>query len=161
MYVRAAVVVVDTDKAKTNSSRQGQVQPPTFRLSKTAFCAFSHPNRRCPAYGKRCKACNHLKHDARSEICERNSVNTFCTEDEECYLQSETDGSKDILWKVTIKLNGRDKTFKTDTGADVSVMSALVFNKLKSRPNLEKTNSTAQPWWSSELHRKDRSQCQS
>ena len=93
-----------------------------------AFCDLSHPNRR-PACRKRCKAGNQLNHYPRSEICNRKSTNEVCTEDDEYYLLPVTDGSKDDPRKVTIKLNGRDTTFKIDVGADVLVMSALVFYK--------------------------------
>ena len=52
-----------------------------------------------------------------------------------------TNSSNEAPWRVSVKLNETDRGtgFKTDTGADVSVMSLQTYNNMSRKPPLQKT----------------------
>ena len=107
-------------------------------------CGRQHPRDRCPAKGKRCMKCQKINHFA--AVCRSSQsqsvhevVDHVQEEVEMLNLGSVDDISTEPPWRVTLRLCGRETSFKIDTGADVSVISNAVYQSLQPRPSLKKS----------------------
>ncbi|KAK3758205.1 hypothetical protein RRG08_019678 [Elysia crispata] len=107
----------------------------------------------CPARGKTCRKCNKQNHFAR--VCRSgkniNEVETFFTEavteeNEEVFFMGSVFDINSVRqeaeppWFVDINLCGLSTIFKIDTGADVSVVSRNIYQKLCPKPKLTRSN---------------------
>lgn len=104
----------------------------------------SHTLKDCPAYRSVCNKCNIRGHY--SKMCQTAKLNeieefsTSSSSSESSYIpviKSLNEVNKCPAWKVNLKINGEDVSFKVDTGADESVItkkqaeSLGIFNKIK------------------------------
>ena len=108
------------------------------------YCGRTHARQKCPAYGKECRACSKKNHFA--AVCRQKAktgkhVNEIEEEEDEAFLFS-VESELQETWRTDVKIAGIQTTFKIDTGADVSIMTTSTYNKLKPRPELEKSGIT-------------------
>ena len=124
------------------------------RVSSCGNCGYQHAKQsQCPARGKTCKKCNKQNHFAR--VCRSgkniNEVETFFTEavteeNEEVFFMGSVFDINSVRqeaeppWFVDINLCGLSTIFKIDTGANVSVVSHNIYQKLCPKPKLTKSN---------------------
>lgn len=142
---------VNIDAARqTNPVRKFRSQgQPTTSASKCNYCGYAnHMNKtKCPAYGKRCKACNMLNHFA--QVCRQSkdkhsSIHNVEVEEQttEHFLGSVASDNECNKWWLTATLQGTEIKFKVDTGADVDVISEVTYRELSSRPELSPCRTT-------------------
>lgn len=137
-------------KQKTKKSRSNQ--------STCSFCGTKHAPKKCPAYRVTCRYCSKIGHY--DTVCRQKyftqKKNVHAVEQDEDQSESEDsedtvyrevndlntlDSSKEIddvktsdnkdEWRVTVKICGKDATYKIDTGAQCNAMSEAAFNALK------------------------------
>ncbi|XP_012941975.1 uncharacterized protein LOC106012728 [Aplysia californica] len=114
-----------------------------------------HAQNNCPAGGKTCRKCGKRNHFA--TVCRSSSsrnVNEITESETPSFFLGAVDRDSDSNvvtdvnfgevseppWRVTLNLGGRATSFKIDTGADVSIMSKAVYNRLSPRPKLKTTS---------------------
>lgn len=102
-------------------------------------CGLSHYYNKCPAYQKTCGRCRQLNHFA-SMCRNKNKVNSINVADsvENNVLYVGSINNDNILnvqsanaWVSDLKINGKNVTFKLDTGAMANVLSIKHFLDLK------------------------------
>ncbi|KAK3795957.1 hypothetical protein RRG08_042951 [Elysia crispata] len=140
-----------------NSRINSRFQPQrgqNSRVSSCGNCGYQHAKQsQCPARGKTCRKCNKQNHFAR--VCRSgkniNEVETFFTEAvteenwEVFFMGSVFDINSvrqeaEPPWFVDINQCGLSTIFKIDTGADVSVVSRNIYQKLCPKPKLTRSN---------------------
>ena len=95
----------------------------------------------CPARGKRCSKCRKISHFAAvchsvSEVMSDMGRNT-----EQFFLGALSSRDKyEEPWSVALHINRKPVQFKIDTGADISVISALSYQALPERLKLKPSN---------------------
>ena len=112
----------------------------------------------CPAEGinfRKCQKVGHFAVVCRSKAVEKVTSREFVavtSEDPDLFLGAvNNDLSSKDAWKVQLRVNGKDVTFKIDTGADITVMSSSTFNSLPKCPELKEAD---KPWCKAELRGK-------
>ena len=124
------------------------------RVSSCGNCGCQHAKQsQCPARGKTCRKYNKQNHFGR--MCRSgkniNEVETFFTEavteeNEEVFFMGSVFDINSVRqeaeppWFVDINLCGLSTIFKINTGADVSVVSHNIYQKLCPKPKLTKSN---------------------
>ena len=139
-----------SSRGHNNSRGNSHFQPQrgqNSRVSSCGNCGYQHAKQsQCPARGKTCRKCNKQNHFAR--VCHSgkniNEVETFFTE-EVFFMGSVFDINSvrqeaEPPWFVDINLCGLSTIFKIDTGADVSVVSRNIYQKLCPKPKLTRSN---------------------
>ena len=105
-------------------------------------CGGNHDKRAtCPAKGKKCRGCgkpNHFERVCRSQ--KKANLQEVCTDEPETfYLGSVNQEGEEPPWRTSININGCQISFKIDTGADVSVITKDIYNRLRPKPKLRKS----------------------
>ena len=113
-------------------------------------CGYRHADRSCPAQGKRCRKCGKLNHFAacckeapRSASKPVHAVDQDPDDsDIDDYLQFDSIqidacGLESDDWMQKLRLNGKQVTFKLDTGAQANIVRLC---DLKRKTTLKKTN---------------------
>ncbi|XP_033730104.1 uncharacterized protein K02A2.6-like [Pecten maximus] len=121
------------DKSHT-SKFQGQANQECQR------CGFKHRKDKCPAFNATCRKCSkkgHFEKKCRTTLSEIEQYK----DDGYQFLGSIDDSSKP--WTVSLCMDGLPVEFKIDTGADVTAIPEVTFNKLKGL-ELEKTSKLLQ-----------------
>lgn len=125
-------------------SRQQEQKKSTFNCRR---CQTEHGPRSCPAFGKKCKKCGTLNHFAVSCKKANKKVQEVSTESTESSSTSESEnvhcgeaisinGAKSE-WYENIMIENSKVKYKLDTGADVSIMPVILFNKINENLNLK------------------------
>ena len=103
-----------------------------------------HPKKNCPAVFKnsKCAKCSKTGHWARA--CKSVNVNEVAPSDLDFFMGEvidiETVHSCTVgSWKAKVGVQGKEISFKIDTGADVTVLSPKIYMKLSSAPKLRPT----------------------
>ena len=86
-----------------------------------------HDRAHCPARNATCNKCGKFGH---FQVVCRSTMGSRGGGVEAVYLNTVTTEGKDEPWIVTLLLNGHPTKFKTDTGADVTVIPNTVLRKL-------------------------------
>lgn len=115
---------------QTSQQNNGQAK----MINNCSRCGHSHKLNECPAYGKECRSCSKLNHYA--SMCRMRNVNMINANDEgdqsEFYVNIVEEVNNDVSypWTEKIKINGKDVTFKIDTGAEIDVLPVNVVERL-------------------------------
>ena len=137
-------------RASTGSQPQHQVRGPVQqRQSGTCgYCGMQHPPRRCPAYGKLCKACNGRNHFAvvckggrsRKQVCQLDDGDTV-TEQQCCNdslfvgtVREAKTVTRHDKWRTVVHVQGRDIQCKLDTGAQANVLPMSEYQRIQAPP---------------------------
>ena len=122
-----------TRPKKSGQSTDGQ---------KCGRCGRGHaPGRdHCPANTAECRKCHKKGHYA--DLCRTKTVSeTTCAAsgNEQTFFLGAVTCSDDSepAWRHTLKTQGGEINFKIDSGADVTIISETVLNKLKPKPKLQ------------------------
>lgn len=94
----------------------------------------AHSLNNCAAREAECRKCRKKGHFA--AVCRSGRVAAILENEEEdtLFLGAVSTGNNPKTWKKTLKVNGRDITFKLDTGADVTVIPATVYSREQHGP---------------------------
>lgn len=111
------------------------------------------PVRACPAFGKKCNACNKMNHFA--TCCKSRNVSTVENDEKEInYIENNDEfyigtiaavGELNAIaypWTEKMKVNGVDIPFKVDTGAKLNVLPLSVVNSCMPSIELKQTEIT-------------------
>ncbi|XP_012941040.1 uncharacterized protein K02A2.6-like [Aplysia californica] len=137
----------------THSQHRGShASPSTF--SNCSNCGRGHVQNNCPARGKTCRKCGKRNHFA--TVCHSSSrnVNQITESETPSFFLGAVDRDSDSNvvtdvnfgevseppWRVTLNLGRRATSFKIHTGADVSIMSKAVYDRLSPRPKMKTTS---------------------
>lgn len=124
-------------------------------------CGYEHGPKQCPAYGQTCKACNKKNHFAKKCRSNRNqasgtrTLHVVETEEEDDFfigtielkktkakkkkidtLATESQCKK-ATWTEKLKINGKDVSFKLDTGAECNVLAERSYRSLETNSRLK------------------------
>lgn len=149
------------DAVQKNSDQENNKKP-------CNFCGYKHgKSGKCPAYGKTCAKCQGRNHFA--AVCRKKEVrperNNKTKEKKvheveacSCKVNTEDDDTSDeyfvdgiqsigsvkanLCWKQEVCVNNQLVEFKLDTGAEVSVLSLNLIEKLKLKDKINKTGVT-------------------
>ena len=144
----AEVCAVKSRKTPKQVSKQadfrrplGSFRPQDKSTKPCGRCGYtSHTGNQCPANGKMCKKCGKLGHF--STMCRSKMVQEIVSEEvwephvtngnveQGKYFLGEVNESTDSAWMVTLNVEGHDTRFKIDTGADVSVITEVMWKKM-------------------------------
>ncbi|PAA80925.1 hypothetical protein BOX15_Mlig029604g7 [Macrostomum lignano] len=114
-------------------------------ISACRYCGKSHPEGRCPAFGKSCSKCGKKNHF--STVCKSRSMHYTTTGEEDSdSAQQKTDVLHliDALNSIevsmeTVRINDKPFKMQIDTGASVSVLSSAQW-ALLGKPSLMRSN---------------------
>lgn len=116
-------------------------------------CNYRHAGRKCPAQGKRCRICNRPNHFAACckdapqaasrpvhHVEEDNTADSDSDADRLQFdiIQIDACGLNSNDWMQNLRLDGKQVTFKLDTGAQANIVRLCDLNR---RTVLKKTNS--------------------
>jgi len=98
-----------------------------------------HPRDKCPAKDAKCHNCQSKGHY--SAQCLAKSVANLHDEGtlDTAFLDSVTNGQT-TAWLSTIMLNGRETSFKLDTGAEVTAIFKATWEQMLGKPKLQPTD---------------------
>ena len=107
-------------------------------------CGGQHKRRECPAFGQECRSCHRLNHWAK--MCRRKPKAVYSInndDDPPLFIDAITNGVKhpDTAFAVITTNTGKDIRFKTDTGSQVNVLPATVYEKMREAPPLRPSSS--------------------
>lgn len=125
-----------TDASATRSVQQQSGSASSSR--KCTWCGNAqHPRDRCPARKARCRKCKKMGHFA--AVCRSINQRTGCvnTVVEEAFLGAIDSGSG---WTKRLFVNGVPVRMKLDTGADVTVVPKIVYDRLLRSPTLAQSD---------------------
>jgi len=126
-----------------NKSENKSTTPTDQKKIQCKYCGYTHPPRKCPAYGQtrnKCKGKNHF-----AKVCKKNSVNEVAEKKTENKIDESFDkdnffisevankksGNNERAWYVDLKINKSYIKFKLDTGAEVNVIPKKIIDDLK------------------------------
>lgn len=140
-------------KSRTKTTENDQTAHSTC-----SRCGYKHGPKQCPAYGQTCNACNKKNHFAKkcrltknqnsgtrklhvveteedffigtielNKTKQQSKVNTVTTESQ----------CKKAIWTEKLKINGKDVSFKLDTGAECNVLAEKSYRSLETRAKLQ------------------------
>ena len=117
----------------TSDTKKNDSTPPTSK--KCTRCGKAkHPRDKCPALDAECFKCHKKGHYssfcAVSTVLSTEQTNTSAAENEDNFLGT-VELQQQTQWVTVIKVNNVDITFKIDTGAEVSAINEIAFNKLQ------------------------------
>lgn len=101
----------------------------------------AHPRDKCPAKDAECHRCNKKGHygamcrSKRTAYSEAATNALISSEAETAFLDNLTPLNQETAWTTTIQVDGKAMTFKLDTGAEVTAISAESYRHLK-KPHL-------------------------
>nr|XP_057937756.1 cytokine receptor family member b2 isoform X2 [Doryrhamphus excisus] len=88
----------------------------------------AHSKNDCAARDAECRKCRKMGHFAAQ--CRSGRVGAVLEdEDNILFLGTVSAGAQPTNWKKTLEVNGKNVTFKLDTGADVTVIPAAIYSK--------------------------------
>lgn len=119
-----------------NNNRSQQNNTQAKMINNCNRCGHTHKIRECLAYGKQCRSCSKLNHF--SSMCKTRNVAAINANDDVSQDQSEfyvnvieeEQNAVSYPWTEKIKINGKDVTFKIDTGAEIDVLPMNVVERL-------------------------------
>lgn len=118
-----------------NNNRSQQNDMQIKMINNCSRCGRTHKIRECPAFGKQCNACKKSNHF--SSMCKPRNITTISAHDvsddqNEFYvgLVEEERNEMKYPWTEQININGRNVTFKIDTGAEIDVIPLNVIERL-------------------------------
>lgn len=119
-----------------NNNRSQQNNTQAKMINNCSRCGHTHKVRECLAYGKQCRSCTKMNHF--SSMCKTRNVSAINANDD--VSQDQTEFYVNVIeeersqvsypWTEKIKINGRDVTFKIDTGAEIDVLPLNVVERL-------------------------------
>ena len=123
------------------------------RSAQCAYCGLQHDRRKCPAYGRACKACGRMNHFA--SVC-RSSKRVHQLVEQEHQRNTDVEAGNVMTLKVdqvcddpssmtialAIEPTGRKQHFKVDTGADVNVLPLRHLIRIAPSSDIEPTQWT-------------------
>ena len=124
----------------TSGTKKNDSTPPTSK--KCTRCGKAkHPRDKCPARDAECFKCHKKGHcssfclskkatTAVSTVLSTEQTNTSEAENEDNFLGT-VESQQQTQWVTVIKVNNVDVTFKIDTGAEISAINEIGFNKLQ------------------------------
>lgn len=88
-----------------------------------------HSLNNCAAREAECRRCRKRGHFA--AVCKSGRVGAVLEAEEEdvLFLGAVSTGKKPAKWKKTLKVNGKDLTFKLDTGAEATAISSAAYSE--------------------------------
>ena len=116
---------------KSIPGMQRQDSPMCTRCGKSP----PHTKDRCPAKDAVCRRCSkkgHYQKFCRSKNTSESAVNQI--EEDDAFLGVVSSNKSLDLWLINLCLNKQTLEFKIDTGADVTVIPASMYNKFKHGP---------------------------
>ena len=156
-------VQVDALRQRSSSAVRGAM------IKDCRRCGETHPARKCPAWGKRCLKCsgfNHLK-----SMCRTKRVNVVRTGSGWDQGSHEWGTPKEIstpsstqvgpvynlgmigavqesgrVWRIPLLTNGTMVSHKVDTGAEVSLLLRVVYNRLHQKAELHPSAAKLLPY---------------
>lgn len=130
------------NKTRNNGQSRRDYSKSQDNLFSCSRCGTTHGPRSCPAYGKKCKRCQHKNHF--TKYCKAKKVNEITTTDEEdasTFYVSSIESSDGMDWyeKITLPQNIK-VNFKLDSGSQCDVLSKNIATaaKLKINPSSTK-----------------------
>ena len=131
------------DKFKTSFKTSNKVED---RNQTCGRCGGIKPHKRneCPAKDSICNSCKRKGHW--KKCCKTNTVSEIQSnqDDKEFFFGEihidQLDSVSQSPWKADIQVNDQVVNFKLDSGADVSVLPASVYDSLKPSVKFEPTN---------------------
>jgi hypothetical protein len=147
-----------TPKSYTPANTNGDVRAKSTDriINNCSRCGRKHAIRRCPAYQQTCKKCGKRNHFATvckttvfNPVNQRNNKMVHATEAESYAVNDTTFNIGEIsnvsadksVWFTDFSVNGRNVTFKVDTGAQVNIINDKVFDGLCSDAVVRKSDS--------------------
>ena len=99
----------------------------------------SHPREQCPAKDEECHRCKPKGHY--EAVCRSKTVAGAMLAEamDVAFLDNVSPGKQETIWLATIQLNGKQITFKLDTGAEVTAISDATHQRL-GKPTLDPTD---------------------
>lgn len=122
------------NNSNNNNANQNNTQ--AKMINNCYRCGHTHKIKECPAYGKQCRSCSKLNHFM--NMCKMRNVTIIDANDDVSQDQSEfyvtiIEKEPNVVsypWTEKIKINGKDVTFKIDTGAEIDVLPMNVVKRL-------------------------------
>ncbi|UYV78715.1 K02A2.6-like [Cordylochernes scorpioides] len=149
--------VKDTIRMENAEAGPSGINPRRERIIEPCkWCGQRHKYGKCPAYGKKCKACGKTNHF--SVVCRTKRIRNLLAEseaEESCdeinlnEVAVKTVGSD--KWSAVIIINGKKTTVHLDTGAQINVLPHKVINQWPSRPEIRPTSLKAFAYGNTEL----------
>ncbi len=128
-------------KSQSNSSQGtssgSQERQESYEIKNCRFCGESHKKGKCPAYGKECAKCgrkNHLEKVCRSGKKSGNVHSLTSGSTLEDFVVSSLETNRDSQWLIKLGVNGRQVSFKIDTGASCNVLPWNVYRQVCKNP---------------------------
>ena len=130
----------EAQQAKQPAKQQPRMKPSNPRTKMIMNCKFrgqSHKmgKKYCPASGTTCAACEKGNHFA--AVCRTTDECSEDAEDADALFLGDVRENELKPWTVPLKVGGTPVVFKIDTGADVNVMGAKAYEKLKWKSELK------------------------
>ncbi|XP_077516843.1 uncharacterized protein LOC144127800 [Amblyomma americanum] len=131
-----------SNEAKVDATEKGY--PRRSQGLKNAFqcfkCNRSHEPRKCPAFGKICRACAGRNHF--TVCCRKREVAGVQHENEDFEILDVTVcGIQKMDWIVNAQVGGQQVAFKVDTGSQANLLPLSVYNRFRTKPRLRPSNS--------------------
>ncbi|XP_063219170.1 uncharacterized protein LOC134529224 isoform X1 [Bacillus rossius redtenbacheri] len=162
----------DSQKQHVHERARYYEQPKHLQsISNCSYCGRKHPPRQCPAYGKKCSACQKYNHFAAMCRTEQ-QIHEISTN--EHYSEKNNDSEEDVAfmygivakqekeidslrakptkeWRQDVWVENKKINFKLDTGAAVNTIPSEIFDQIRPEVKIKQTNITLEAFGGSTI----------